>query len=52
MAQVNWRENNEFDKEAEFDIFYIENWSVMLDFKIIFKTFSVVLARAFKKEKK
>ena len=52
MAQVNWRENNEFDKEAEFDIFYIENWSMMLDFKIIFKTFSVVLARAFKKEKK
>ena len=46
------RENNEFDKEAEFDIFYIENWSMMLDFKIIFKTFSVVLARAFKKEKK
>jgi hypothetical protein len=25
---------------------------MMLDFKIIFKTFSVVLARAFKKEKK
>jgi len=25
---------------------------MMLDFKIIFKTFSVVLARAFRKEKK
>ena len=50
MAQVNWRENNDFEKEAEFDIFYIENWSMMLDFKIIIKTFSVVLSRAFRKK--
>jgi hypothetical protein len=39
MAQVNGRELNDFEKEAEFDIFYIENWSMTLDFKIIFKTF-------------
>ncbi|MBB1565143.1 sugar transferase [Candidatus Gracilibacteria bacterium] len=51
MAQVNGREQNDFEKEAEFDIFYIENWSMTLDFKIIFKTFGVVLKRAFGKKK-
>lgn len=50
MAQVNWRENNDFEKEAELDIFYIENWSFLLDLKIILKTFSVVLLRAFRKK--
>lgn len=45
MAQVNGRENNDFKKEAKLDIFYIENWSMLLDFKIILKTFSVFLGR-------
>ncbi|MDD2907578.1 MAG: sugar transferase [Candidatus Gracilibacteria bacterium] len=45
MAQVNGRETNDFKKEAELDIFYIENWNMLLDLKIILKTFSVVLTR-------
>lgn len=45
MAQVNWREKNDFKKEAELDIFYIENWNALLDLKIILKTFSVILNR-------
>lgn len=45
MAQVNWRETNDFKKETQLDIFYIENWSILLDLKIILKTFSVVLSR-------
>lgn len=45
MAQVNWREKNDFKKEAELDIFYIENWSALLDLKIILKTFSVIFSR-------
>ncbi|NVP17574.1 sugar transferase [Candidatus Gracilibacteria bacterium] len=45
MAQVNGRETNDFKKEAELDIFYIENWSMLLDLKIILKTFSVILKR-------
>ncbi len=45
MAQVNGRENNDFKKEAELDIFYIENWDFILDLKIILKTFSVILKR-------
>jgi lipopolysaccharide/colanic/teichoic acid biosynthesis glycosyltransferase len=38
MAQVNGREANSFDEEVKFDIFYIENWSFLLDLKILFKT--------------
>jgi lipopolysaccharide/colanic/teichoic acid biosynthesis glycosyltransferase len=45
MAQVNWREKNDFKKESELDIFYIENWSMLLDLKIILKTFSVIFLR-------
>ena len=45
MAQVNGRENNDFDKEADLDIYYIENWSVLLDLKIILKTFSSIMWR-------
>lgn len=45
MAQVNGREHNDFLIEAQLDIFYIENWSILLDFKIIAKTFSVFLQR-------
>lgn len=45
MAQVNGRETNDFKKETWLDIFYIENWSVLLDLKIILKTFSVIINR-------
>ncbi|MDD2871074.1 MAG: sugar transferase [Candidatus Gracilibacteria bacterium] len=45
MAQVNGRETNDFKKETGLDIFYIENWSVLLDLKIILKTFSVIINR-------
>ncbi len=45
MAQVNWRESNDFKKETALDIFYIENWNVLLDLKIILKTFAVILSR-------
>jgi len=39
MAQVHGRETNNFVKEAKLDIFYIENWSILLDMKILLKTF-------------
>jgi len=45
MAQVNWRENNDFNKETSLDIFYIENWNLLLDLKIVLKTFSVIINR-------
>ncbi len=38
-AQVNgWRGNTSIDKRIEFDLYYIENWSILLDLKILFLT--------------
>ncbi len=38
-AQVNgWRGNTSIEKRIEYDLYYIENWSVMLDLKIIWMT--------------
>jgi Undecaprenyl-phosphate glucose phosphotransferase len=47
-AQVSgWRGNTEterdLEKRVEYDLYYIENWSVMLDVKILLKTFWVVI---------
>ena len=38
MAQVSGRSNLFFAEEAKLDIFYIENWSILLDLIIILKT--------------
>jgi lipopolysaccharide/colanic/teichoic acid biosynthesis glycosyltransferase len=45
MAQVNGRDDNNFALEAKLDIFYIENWSFLLDLKIMLKTFVIILTR-------
>ncbi len=38
-AQVNgWRGNTSIEKRIEYDLYYIENWSVTLDFKIMWLT--------------
>ena len=38
-AQVNgWRGNTSLEKRIEFDLYYIENWSLSLDFKIMWLT--------------
>ena len=38
-AQVNgWRGNTSIEKRIEYDLYYIENWSVRLDMKIIWLT--------------
>jgi len=38
-AQVNgWRGNTPVDKRIEYDLYYIENWSVSLDLKIMWLT--------------
>ena len=40
-AQVNgWRGNTSISKRIEFDIYYIRNWSLRLDFKIMLMTLS------------
>lgn len=38
-AQVHgWRGDTSIDKRIEYDLYYIENWSLMLDLKIVFMT--------------
>ena len=44
MWQVSGRsEITDFDKVVRLDQEYIENWSILLDFKILFKTIVVVI---------
>ena len=39
-AQVNgWRGNTSIKKRIEYDIYYVENWTLYLDIKIFFMTF-------------
>ncbi|MBX4190076.1 sugar transferase [Candidatus Parcubacteria bacterium] len=38
LAQVSGSSDLPFDQEVAYDSFYIENWSLILDLKIIFKT--------------
>ncbi len=39
-AQVNgWRGDTSLEKRIEYDLYYIENWSLLFDLKIIFLTF-------------
>jgi len=39
-AQVNgWRGNTSIEKRIEHDLYYIENWTLGLDFKILWLTF-------------
>ncbi len=47
MAQVSGRSDLDFEDEYKLDLYYIENWSLWLDFLILFKTFKVL----FKKRK-
>ncbi len=44
-AQVNGlRGNTPIEERTKYDIFYVENWSLALDFKIILKTLLAVIA--------
>ncbi len=38
LAQVSGRSDLLFEEEAKLDIYYIENWSMLLDISILFKT--------------
>lgn len=38
-AQINgWRGNTSLEKRIEYDLFYIQNWSISFDFRILFMT--------------
>ncbi|PKL72387.1 hypothetical protein CVV26_01830 [Candidatus Kuenenbacteria bacterium HGW-Kuenenbacteria-1] len=38
MSQVSGRSDLDFEEEVRLDTYYIENWSLLLDLKILFKT--------------
>ena len=45
LAQISGRSDLSFDQEVELDTYYIENWSLLLDLRILLKTPFVVLFR-------
>lgn len=44
-AQVNGRNSLTWKQRIEYDVWYVENYSLWLDFKILLKTFKVALLR-------
>ena len=44
IPQISGRSDLNFEKEIKLDTFYIENWSLWMDIKIIVKTFGVVFS--------
>ena len=43
-AQIHgYRGNTSIVRRIEYDIYYVENWSLMLDIKIFFKTLVILL---------
>ncbi|MGL4863598.1 sugar transferase [Cetobacterium sp.] len=42
-AQVNGRNDLPWKERFKYDIYYAENWSIMLDMKIILKTIQIIL---------
>ena len=45
LAQVSGRRDLSFAERRSLDLYYIQNWSLRLDFQIILRTFSAVLFR-------
>lgn len=45
LAQVSGRRDISFEERRAIDVYYVQNWSLTLDFKIIFKTIWQVLLR-------
>ena len=45
-AQINGRNSLTWDEKFNFDVWYVDNQNILLKIKIIFKTFSKVLARS------
>ena len=46
LWQVNGRSNTDFDRWVEFDLEYIDNWSLSLDARILLRTVPAVLTGA------
>ncbi|MBN2096429.1 sugar transferase [Candidatus Peregrinibacteria bacterium] len=42
LAQISGRSNLDFEEEVKLDVYYIENWSLWMDIKLILKSIGVV----------
>ncbi len=42
LAQISGRSNLDFEEEVKLDVYYIENWSLWMDIKLIFKSVGVI----------
>jgi exopolysaccharide biosynthesis polyprenyl glycosylphosphotransferase len=45
LAQVSGRRDISFEERRNLDIYYVQNWSLLLDMQIIFQTIFLVIAR-------
>ncbi|MDD5652115.1 MAG: sugar transferase [Candidatus Moranbacteria bacterium] len=45
LAQVSGRSDLDFEDEYKLDLYYIENWTILLDIQIILKTVGVLIKR-------
>jgi exopolysaccharide biosynthesis polyprenyl glycosylphosphotransferase len=45
LWQVSGRSNLNFEEMIRLDLYYIQNWSIIMDIKILLKTFSIVFLR-------
>lgn len=45
LWQVEARDHPSFEQYARYDIFYVDNWSVLLDLAIFFETFEKLITR-------
>lgn len=45
LAQVNGRNSLSWPQRIQYDVWYVENWSILLDIKIFLKTFIVIFKR-------
>ncbi len=43
LPQISGSSDLDFDREVKLDVYYIENWSLFLDFIILVKTFFVII---------
>jgi lipopolysaccharide/colanic/teichoic acid biosynthesis glycosyltransferase len=45
LWQVSGRGDLDFDDRVKLDMYYIRNWSIWLDFRIILKTLTVLVSK-------
>ena len=45
LAQVSGRRDISFEERRRLDVYYVQNWSTLLDIQIIFKTIASVIFR-------